>query len=142
MKFRMRKAVWLIAFAVSALLFGAADGAFAHSAAAHAHSAAAAHTNGAVAAGVAISPGSAEAAKLPGEFLSSFDAQPAFCPHGQNRSDCGSCAACAASFPAAITSAESVFREYQTGAIRVVAASPLHLRQAVFELNRPPKSFA
>lgn len=130
----MRKVVWLIAFALSALLFGAADSAFAHSSvSAHsAHSTAAAQPH---------IVAKAEAAKLPGEFVSSFDAQPAPCPHGQGGSDCGFCCACPMSASAAITTPGSVFREDQADVIRVVPVAAQRLRQAVFDLSRPPKSF-
>lgn len=132
---RMRKVAWLIAFAVSALLFGAADSAFAHSAAGHASPS------------VASSPAATGAEeirtkRLPGEFVTASSTQQKLCPHGANRADCESCCACSSGVSAAIVTDELAVGNFPLAKPRLLAAAPLRLRQTSFDLSRPPKIFA
>jgi len=133
----MRKFAWLMAFAAAALLFGAADNAFAHPSHHHVQQA-----QSAPALNADLVSHIVEHDIHADEYVSAAAPQTEKCPHGHSQADCDSCCACAASASVAVATSDVINREMRTGSAGLWLASPYLVRETVLDLSRPPKSFA
>ena len=132
----MRKFTWLTAFAVVALLFGAPGNAFAHPN--HVH---AVQVQNPQALNFDAAASVADHVIHADELVSSAELQKEKCQHGNAASDCDACGACSASSAAIATSELAIIKRRGRDEGAQLAA-PYHVRQAVLDLSRPPKSFA
>jgi hypothetical protein len=126
-------------FAAAALFSGAHDSAFAHDNHFHSaqtQSAGITHIEAASAAVIGDCGSHAE------DFVSTADLQKQQCRHGHTQSDCDSCCACAASASVAIATSYVISGATRVRSEAIPLASAYHIRQAVLDLSRPPKSFA
>jgi len=132
----MRKLAWLTLFAAAALFFSAPERAFAHPS----HH----HTQPAQAVLVLKFETAApvfEQMQHSDEFVSTAQPQPDTCPHGQ-AADCNFCCACAGAASVALATTELTGRDVRAVSGVIPLAAPYLFRQTVFDLSRPPKSFA
>lgn len=131
----MRKLALLTLFAAAALLTGVADSAFAHP---NHH---VQQTQSAPAANFEIAASEIEYAAYSEGVVSAVQPQQDHRPHGQGMG-CEFCCACAGSTSVALATPEFV-----GGGLRVhnqvsALTTAYEIRHAVFDLSRPPKSFA
>lgn len=124
-------------FAAAALFFGAQDSAFAHDN--HVHSA---QTQSASITHIEAATAVGECGNHAEDFVSAADLQKQQCRHGQTQSDCDSCGACSVSASVALATSYVVSGVTRVRSEAISLAAAYHIRQAVLDLSRPPKSFA
>ena len=131
----MRKLAWLMLFAAAALFFSAPENAFAHP---NHHPMA----QNASISNIEIAVPATEQPQHFAEFVSAAEPQTQTCPHGRSESDCDSCCACSANASVAIATPELTGRELRVQGEGIALAAPYLVQETIFDLSRPPKTFA
>ena len=132
----MRKLAWLTLFAAAVLFFSAPESAFAHPS--HHHTQ---QTQTAPVLKFETAAPVVEQILHFDEFVSAAQSQPDTCPHGQG-ADCNFCCACAGAASVALATPDVIGREVRAVSGAIPLAASYLLPQTVFDLSRPPKSFA